>query len=89
MPKWRRDSTFGPGKRVPLDREQRAVFKAKLDLAHRPGRLTSSCVLIALKLVGMLGADGSTRAYRPSRTWRMSTARPWCAAWRGYGNSAS
>jgi hypothetical protein len=27
---WRRGSTFGPGRRVPLDREQRAVWKARL-----------------------------------------------------------
>jgi hypothetical protein len=41
MPQWRRNSVFGEGPRIPLDREQRAQFRAKLQLQRRPGRLPS------------------------------------------------
>lgn len=58
MPKWRNGSIFGPGARVPLDREARAVFKAKLKLNRRPGRLTIACVEIAHVLLEMMGQDG-------------------------------
>ena len=58
MPKWKRDSEFGPGRRVPFDRERLAVFRAQLTLHRRPGRLTSTCVLIGQALAGMIGADG-------------------------------
>ena len=52
------DSVFGPGPRVPLDREQRAQFKAKLKLQRRPGRLTIAAAAVALVLIDMLGPDG-------------------------------
>ena len=58
MPKWRRDSEFGAGRRVPLCREQRAQFRAKLLLHRRPGRLTLTCVEIGRILANMLGQDG-------------------------------
>src|ERR1700712_4106037 len=58
MPKWRTGSIFGPGLRIPLDREARAVFKAKLKLARRPGRLTIACIEVAHVLLDMMGADG-------------------------------
>jgi hypothetical protein len=58
MPKWRRNSEFGPGPRTPMDRESRAVFKAKLKLQRRPGRLTLACVQIGHILLEMLGATG-------------------------------
>ena len=58
MPTWRSGSEFGDGRRVPLDRERRAVFLAKLKLARRPGRLTFAAVEIGRVLVNMLGADG-------------------------------
>jgi hypothetical protein len=58
MPKWRNGSIFGPGPRAPLDREAKAVFRAKLKLARRPGRLTIACVQIAHVLLDMMGADG-------------------------------
>jgi hypothetical protein len=58
MPRWRRNSIFGVGPRVPLDREQRAQFRAKLLLQRRPGRLTLAAVQIGRIMLDMLGADG-------------------------------
>ena len=60
MPKWRKDSTFDDGRRVPLDREQRAVFRARLTFKafRRPGRLTVAAVQVGHILVDKLGADG-------------------------------
>jgi hypothetical protein len=54
MPKWK-PGIFGPGPRMPLDREQRAQFKAKLLLQRRPGRLTIATAAIGRVLVDMLG----------------------------------
>ena len=51
-------SIFGPGPRVPLDREQQAVFRAKLKLARQPGRLTIAGAEIGRLLLNMMGADG-------------------------------
>ena len=51
-------SIFGPGPRVPLDREQQAVFRAKLKLARRPGRLTIAAAEIGRVMLNMMGADG-------------------------------
>jgi hypothetical protein len=58
MPRWRRNSIFGLGPRVPFDREQRAQFRAKLLLQRRPGRLTLAAVQIGRIMLDMLGADG-------------------------------
>ena len=58
MPRWRRNSIFGVGPRVPLDREQRSQFRAKLLLQRRPGRLTLAAVQIGRIMLDMLGADG-------------------------------
>ena len=58
MPKWRRDSEFGPGPRVPIDRETRAVWKAKIKLARRPNRLTIAGAEVARVLLEMIGPDG-------------------------------
>lgn len=58
MPKFRRASVFGDGPRVPLDREQRAVFKAKLKLQRGPGRISAGARDVAEALLDMLGADG-------------------------------
>jgi len=45
---------------VPLDREQRAVFRARLNMkAFRgPVRLTANAVELGRRLVNMLGQDG-------------------------------
>ena len=60
MPKWRKDSEFGSGPRVPLDRERRAVFRARLKMrAYRcPGRLTIAAAEVGRIMADMLGADG-------------------------------
>jgi DNA-binding MarR family transcriptional regulator len=58
MPKWKGGSIFGTGPRVPLDREQRAQFRAKLKLQRQPGRLTIAAAEIGRILVDMLGAGG-------------------------------
>lgn len=58
MPKWLKDSVFGDGLRLPMDRERRAVFKAKLDLARRPGRLTLAAREVGRVLLQLLGPDG-------------------------------
>jgi hypothetical protein len=55
---WHRSSVFGDGRRVPLDREQRAQFKAKLKLQRRPGRLTLAAAEVGRTLCEMLGSDG-------------------------------
>ena len=54
----RRKSVFGPGRRVPVDREFRAVFKAKLRFNRRPNRLTFACVTVGDYLVRACGTDG-------------------------------
>jgi hypothetical protein len=58
MPSFHKASIFGPGPRVPLDREHRAQFRAKLALQRRPGRLTIAAALVGRVLVDMLGPDG-------------------------------
>ena len=58
MPNFHKDSIFGPGPRVPLDRERRAQFKARVRLQRRPGRLTIAAATVALVLLDMLGPDG-------------------------------
>jgi hypothetical protein len=55
---WHRGSVFGTGRRVLLDREQRAVFRAKLTLQRKPGRLSSSALRLAHIMLDKLGVDG-------------------------------
>jgi AraC-like DNA-binding protein len=55
---WHRHSEFGDGLRWPLDREQRCVWRVRLDLARRAGRISSLHVLIGLALLHRLGQDG-------------------------------
>lgn len=61
MRRWRQDSEFGEGERVPLDREARAVTRARLHMkAFRgPGRLTPNAVAIGKRLLDMLGEGGA------------------------------
>jgi hypothetical protein len=56
--RWHAGSIFGAGPRIPLDREQRARFRALLLLNRRPGRLTLSASIIGRVLLDMLGEDG-------------------------------
>ena len=58
MPNFHKDSIFGPGPRVPLDRERKAQFRAKVKLQRRPGRLTIATAAVALVLLDLLGPDG-------------------------------
>ncbi len=58
MPCWKNSSIFGDAPRVPLDREQRAQFRAKLLLNRRPGRLTIAAAQIGRILVDKLGPEG-------------------------------
>jgi hypothetical protein len=55
---WHRGSIFGEGPRIPRDREQRAVWKARLGLFRRAGRLTALHVEVGLALLRRLGTDG-------------------------------
>ena len=58
MPKWRKDSTFGAGRQVPLDRNARARFIWLVRADRRHGRLSASGEDVAMELVKMLGEDG-------------------------------
>jgi hypothetical protein len=49
---------FGDGHRVPMDRERRAVWKARVEIHRRAGALTDGGSYIALALLKRLGADG-------------------------------
>jgi DNA-binding transcriptional MocR family regulator len=55
---WHRASVFGDGYRVPLDRERRAVWKARVEIHRRAGRLTDGGSYVALALLKRLGSDG-------------------------------
>src|SRR4051794_12593658 len=55
---WRHGSVFGDGHRVPMDRERRAVWKARVEIHRRAGRLTDGGSYVALALIKRLGADG-------------------------------
>jgi hypothetical protein len=58
MPRWRRNSEFGPGPRVPLCREQRARFLFLVRMHRSPGRLSAAALQVATALVRLLGSDG-------------------------------
>ena len=55
---WHRGSVYGDGPRVPLCRERRAVWKARLTLFRRARRLTPLFEDIGLALLRRLGTDG-------------------------------
>jgi hypothetical protein len=55
---WHRGSVFGPGPRVPLDRERRARFRWLLDAHHRAGRLTRAARDVGEALLRRHGTDG-------------------------------
>lgn len=58
MPKWRRASIFGSGRRVALDRNARARFIWLIRADRRHGRLSASGEDVAVELVKLLGEDG-------------------------------
>jgi hypothetical protein len=55
---WHRDSIFGPGRRRPLDREQRARFRYLLEAHYRAARLPAKQQRVGSALLKRLGADG-------------------------------
>lgn len=55
---WHRGSVFGDGHRVPMDRERRAVWKARVEIHRRSGALTDGMSYVALALIKRLGKDG-------------------------------
>jgi hypothetical protein len=55
---WHRGSEFGDGPRVPLDRERRAVWRARIELHRRAGRITDGESQVGLALLRRLGQDG-------------------------------
>jgi hypothetical protein len=55
---WHRGSVFGDGHRVPMDRERRAVWKARVEIHRRAGALTDGGSYVALALLKRLGTDG-------------------------------
>jgi len=56
--RWRKNSEFGPGLRIPMDRERRAVWLARLELHRRGRRLTPTHALVARAMLKRLGTDG-------------------------------
>jgi hypothetical protein len=56
--RWRKDGVFGPGPRVPFDREQRARFTFLLGAFRRAGKLTADAVEVGRALLRCLGPDG-------------------------------
>ena len=55
---WHRGSEFGAGLRFPLDRERRCVWRVRLDLARRAGRITALHALVGEALLRRQGTDG-------------------------------
>ena len=55
---WHRGSEFGDGLRFPLDRERRCVWRVRLDLARRAGRITALHALVGEALLRRQGRDG-------------------------------
>jgi helix-turn-helix protein len=55
---WHRGSVFGDGHRVSMDRERRAVWKARVEIHRRAGALTDGGSYVALALLKRLGTDG-------------------------------
>lgn len=55
---WHRDSVFGDGPRVALDRNARARFLYLCRLHRAPGRLSAGGLDVATALLRLLGQDG-------------------------------
>jgi hypothetical protein len=56
--RWRKDSIFGTGPRVPQDRERRARFRFLAKMHRAAGRLSASGLDVAEALERLLGQDG-------------------------------
>jgi len=55
---WHRKSVFGPGRRRPLNREDRARFRYLLNTHHRARRLSRATRDVGEALLRRLGTDG-------------------------------
>lgn len=55
---WHRGSEFGDGARVPLCRERRAQWRARVELFRRAGRLTALHAEVGRALLRRLAVDG-------------------------------
>jgi hypothetical protein len=55
---WRRESVFGDGLRIPMCRERRAVWRARLTMFRRARRITPLFEDIGLAMLKRLGTDG-------------------------------
>ena len=55
---WHRDSVFDDGPRLPMCRERRAVWKARIEIHRRAGRITDGESYVGLALHKRLGQDG-------------------------------
>jgi hypothetical protein len=56
--RWHRGSLFGDGPRLPMDRERRAVWKARIEIHRRARRITDGESYVGLALLKRLGQDG-------------------------------
>jgi hypothetical protein len=55
---WHKCSIFGDGPRLPMCRERRAQWKARLEIHRRAGRITDGFSYVGLALIRRLGQDG-------------------------------
>lgn len=55
---WHRGSLFGAGPRMPMCRERRACWKARLHMFRRAGKITPLYEDIGLAMIRRLGKDG-------------------------------
>jgi hypothetical protein len=56
--RWHKNSIFGEGPRVPLDRERRAQFRALLNLNRRPGWPSQNTAQLGRVMLDIPGSDG-------------------------------
>jgi hypothetical protein len=56
--RWHKSSVFGDGPRVPMCRERRAVWRARIEIHRRAGRITDGESYVAAALLKRLGQDG-------------------------------
>jgi hypothetical protein len=55
---WHREARFGDGPRIPMCRERRAVWRARLHLFRRARKITPLFEDIGLAMIRRLGTDG-------------------------------
>ena len=55
---WHKGSIFGDGPRLKMDRERRAVWKARIEFLRLAGQITDGFAQVGLALLKRLGQDG-------------------------------